>query len=101
SVRIESLVLALLAAAAGIAAGVAGGLGLGALIRGFAGEETFGAVSFSPTWLAAAFLGGILTTVAAAWFPTRAVVRISPLAALRPAEHPTARTRAGLIRIAL
>lgn len=101
SVRVEALVLALLAATTGIVAGIAGGYGIGALVRALAGEENFGSVSFSPVWLAAAFLGGLVTTVAAAWFPTRAVVRVSPLAALRPADQPTTRTRAGRIRIGL
>lgn len=99
SVRLEAFALALLAATLGIVAGVAGGLGIGALVRALAGEESFGAVSFSPTWLVAGFVGGVLTTVAAAWFPTRAVVRVSPLAALRPAEQPTARTRSSVVRI--
>ncbi|MFS0883740.1 FtsX-like permease family protein [Aeromicrobium sp. 179-A 4D2 NHS] len=101
SVRVEAVVLALVAGATGVVAGVAGGLGLGALIRALAGEENFGSVSFSPTWLVAAFVGGVLTTVVAAWFPTRLVVRVSPLAALRPAEQPTGRTGSGRIRLAL
>lgn len=101
SVRVEALVLALFAATTGIIVGIAGGYGIGAIVRAFAGEESFGAVSFSPVWLAAAFAGGLVTTVAAAWFPTRAVVRVSPLAALRPADQPTTRTRAGRIRIGL
>lgn len=101
SVRIEALVLALVASATGVAVGVLTGLGLGALVRSLAGEGSFGAVSFSPWWLAAAFVGGLVTTVVAAWFPTRAVVRVSPLAALRPAEQPTTRTTAGRARLAL
>ncbi|MCD9155059.1 ABC transporter permease [Aeromicrobium duanguangcaii] len=101
SVRVEAFVLALLAATIGVVAGIAGGTGLGALVRSFAGEENFGAVSFSPVWMGAAFVGGLLTTVVAAWFPTRSVLRVSPLAALRPAEQPTARTTSGRVRIAL
>lgn len=101
SVRVEALVLALVSGATGIAVGIGGGLGLGAVIRVVAGEESFGAVSFSTSWLVAAFVGGVVATVVAAWLPTRAAVRVSPLAALRPAEQPTARTTAGRVRLAL
>ncbi|WP_286930388.1 MULTISPECIES: ABC transporter permease [Aeromicrobium] len=101
SVRAEALVLALVAGATGVAAGIVTGQVLGWVIRAFAGEEAFGPVSHSPTWLVAAFVGGVLTTIVAAWLPTRAVVRVSPLAALRPAADPTARTTAGRVRIAV
>ncbi|MBA4607739.1 FtsX-like permease family protein [Aeromicrobium sp. Marseille-Q0843] len=101
SVRAEALVLALVAGATGVVAGIVTGRLLGWLIRAFAGEEAFGPVSHSPTWLVAAFVGGVLTTIVAAWLPTRAVVRVSPLAALRPAADPTARTTAGRVRIAV
>lgn len=99
SVRVEALVLALVAGVTGVVAGVASGFALGALVRAVAGEENFGTVSHSPVWLTAAFVGGIATTVVAAWFPTRAVVRVSPLAALRPAEQPGGRTTSGRVRI--
>ncbi|SKB07801.1 ABC transporter permease [Aeromicrobium choanae] len=100
SVRAEALVLALVAGATGVVAGIVAGRLLGWIIRAFAGDEAFGPVTHSPTWLVAAFVGGVLTTIVAAWLPTRAVVRVSPLAALRPAADPTSRTTAGRVRIA-
>lgn len=101
SVRAEALVLAVVAGVAGVVTGVLAGRGLGVLIRSLAGETTFGAVSHSPVWVAAAFLGGVVATVLAAWWPTRAVVRVSPLTALRPADAPSTHTDAGRVRIAL
>ncbi|WP_313409504.1 ABC transporter permease, partial [Aeromicrobium sp.] len=101
SVRVEAIVLAVVAATTGIIVGLGGGVALTALLRALAGDEVFGAVSFSPVWLTAAFVGGVLTTVVAAWLPTRGVVRVSPLTALRPAEQPNARTTAGRIRLGI
>lgn len=99
SVRVESLLLALVAASVGVLGGTAAGYGITALVRIFAGDR-IGAVELSPTWLAAAFVGGVLTTLAAAWWPTRAVAKLSPLAALRPVSADTARSHAGRVRIA-
>lgn len=101
SVRVEAFVLALAGGVAGVVTGVVLGRGLGWLIRAWAGDTAFGSVSHSPVWLGAAFVGGVLATVIAAWWPTRSVVRVSPLAALRPSDEVTARTSAGRVRIAL
>lgn len=101
SVRVESFALAVVASVLGVAGGAAAGYGITALVRVFAGPERIGAVSLSPAWLVAAFVGGVVVTSVAAWWPTRAVTRVSPLAALRPAETPGARSRAGRIRLGL
>lgn len=101
AVRRESLALAVAASTLGVLGGAAAGHGLAAVVRGFAGADRVGAVSLSPAWIAAAWVGGVATTVGAAWWPTRSVLRVSPLDALRPATAPTARTRGGRVRIAL
>lgn len=99
SVRAEALALALVAGAAGILVGLVAGQALGWSLRALAGEQNFGTVTHSPAWLAAAFVGGVLATVIAAWWPTRAVVRVSPLAALRPAADPSVRSPVGRLRL--
>ncbi|WP_375000723.1 ABC transporter permease [Aeromicrobium sp. CTD01-1L150] len=100
SVRLESLLLALVAATVGIVGGTAAGYGIAAVVRIFA-DDRVGAVELSPAWLAAAFVGGVVTTLVAAWWPTRAVTRVSPLAALRPVSGDTVRGRAARGRVAL
>lgn len=99
SIRVEALVMGVVASLVGLGLGAALGYGGVAALR--AGVDfPLGAVSPSPTWWLAAFVGGVVTTVLAAWFPTRAATRVSPLAALRPEAAPTLRTTAGRFRIA-
>ncbi len=100
SVRTESLLLALVASTVGVVGGAGAGYGLAAGLRVFA-DNSIGAVELSAAWLVPAFVGGVVTTLVAAWWPTRAVLRVSPLAALRPATDVSTRTRAGRARIAL
>src|SRR5690606_1599581 len=63
--------------------------------------DAMGQVSFSPGWVFGAAVIGVLVTVVAAWLPTRAVTRISPLAALRPEAAIGVGTSAGRVRILL
>lgn len=93
SVRIEALVLGVVAAVVGVLGGVATAYVITALV-GLKFDE-LGTVAFRPLWLAAAGVVGVVVTLVAAWFPTRSVTRVSPLAALRPMEATTtARVRA-------
>lgn len=101
SVRAESLALALTASAAGLVGGALLGHLAAWVVRGFAGPERIGAVELSGTWMTAAFVGGVVTTLVAAWWPTRAVVRVTPMAALRPQEPTGVGDRAGRVRIGL
>ncbi|MCR4513350.1 ABC transporter permease [Aeromicrobium sp. 50.2.37] len=100
SVRVESFAVALVASTVGVLAGAGAGYGIVAAVRGVTDDRLLGTVSLSPTWMVAAFVGGIVVTVTAAWLPTRRVVRVSPLAALRPMDADV-RTRAGKGRVAL
>ncbi len=99
SVRAESLVVALVASTLGVLAGA----GVGQLVvwgvRTWTTSGYLGSVSLSPLWVVGAFVGGLVVTVAAAWLPTRRVVRVSPLAALRPLSTEI-RSRAGAWRVA-
>jgi putative ABC transport system permease protein len=52
-------------------------------------------------WLVGGFAVGVLVTMLASWLPTRHVVRVSPLAALRPQAALDGRTAAGQARLAL
>ncbi|GAB3078620.1 FtsX-like permease family protein [Nocardioides zeae] len=100
SVRLEALVVGLLSSATGLLVGAALGFGGVALLRATV-DFPLGTPEPSPVWWGAAFVGGALTTVVAAWVPTRTATRVSPLAALRPEAAPSVRTAAGRVRIAL
>lgn len=99
SVRIEALVLGVVASTFGLALGAGLGYGVVALLR--TNESLpFGTMTPSATWWIAAFVGGTLTTLLAAWVPTRTATRISPLAALRP-DTTSIRSESGRVRLAL
>ncbi len=99
SVRIEAFVLGLVAALVGVVVGVALAAGLARLAA--VQFDVMGPASFEAVWIAGAFVVGVLVTVVAAWLPTRAVTRISPLAALCPTGGVDAKSRAGLLRVLL
>ncbi|WP_110180615.1 FtsX-like permease family protein [Nocardioides solisilvae] len=98
SVRLEALVLGLVASLAGVALGLVGGVAVVALVGVW--FDDIGAVSFGPTWLVGSVLVGTAVTTGAAWLPTRAVTRVAPLAALRPDTGVDVRDAAGRLRVA-
>lgn len=100
SVRLEAFVVGVVASLVGLALGAAVGFGAVSVLRATV-DFPLGAVAPSPLWWAAAFVGGVLTTVVSAWVPTRTATRVPPLAALRPEAAPSLRTTAGRLRIAL
>ena len=101
SVRVEALVLGLAASLLGLVSGAAAGYGLVALARRLAPNAALGDVELSWRWLAGAFLVGMVVTLVASWLPTRRVVAVSPLAALRPDQTVDTGTAAGRVRVAL
>lgn len=84
SVRREAAAVGVLASLAGVLVGVGLGYGLIALINVLAPTTPMGAAGLPVLWLLGAFAVGLVVTMVASWLPTRRVVRVSPLAALRP-----------------
>ena len=87
SIRVEALSLGVAASVLGLLVGTALGHGLVALARSLMPPRTMGTPDPSLLWYAVAFAVGLLVTLVAAWLPTRRVVRVSPLAALRPDDR--------------
>ncbi|TQL67887.1 putative ABC transport system permease protein [Nocardioides albertanoniae] len=100
SVRREALALGVMASLAGLVVGTLLGWGIVAVVSRFAENAPLGEVSYEWPWLVGAAAIGILTTLVASWLPTRRLMRLSPLAALRPQEGFEARG-AGRIRLGL
>lgn len=100
SVRAEALVMGIGASLTGLVLGVGLGHGAVAAVDALAPAARLGAVALSPLWLVGAFVLGVAVTVVAAWLPTRQVVAVRPLEALRPAGSVTPRNAAGRLRIA-
>lgn len=86
SVRREALALGILASLAGLVVGTLLGWGIVAIVSRLAENAPLGDVAYEWPWLVGAALIGILTTLVASWLPTRRLMRLSPLAALRPQE---------------
>ncbi|MBE7324602.1 ABC transporter permease [Nocardioides sp. Y6] len=99
SIRLEALALGVVSSVLGVALGV--GLSVVAAILVGARWEELGQASFRWWWIAAAMVFGVLVSIVAAWLPTRAATRVSPLAALRPLGGFDARSGAGRLRLLL
>ncbi|WP_235854817.1 FtsX-like permease family protein [Nonomuraea aridisoli] len=84
SVRREAAAVGVLASLTGTLVGVGLGYGLIALIDALAPTVPMGAAELPTLWLLGGFAVGLMVTMVASWLPTRRVVRVSPLAALRP-----------------
>lgn len=100
SVRVEALAIGAGSSVIGVIAGFALGHGLVALVTALFPTAPLGTAHVGVWWFAGAFIVGVGVTVVAAWLPTRATTRISPLAALRPTGEGDVRTRAGKLRLA-
>ncbi|MEV4104750.1 FtsX-like permease family protein [Nonomuraea sp. NPDC049649] len=101
SVRREAAVVGVLASLAGTVAGVGLGYGLTALIGALAPTVPMGTADLPTLWLLGGFIVGLVVTMVASWLPARRVVRVSPLAALRPETAVEVHTATGLLRPAL
>lgn len=101
SVRREAAVVGVLAALAGTLVGLGLGYGLIPLVNTFASTSPLGVPAIPALWVVGGFGVGVLVTLVASWLPTRRVVRVSPLAALRPQAAVDVRTATGRGRLAL
>ncbi|MER6170072.1 FtsX-like permease family protein [Streptosporangium sp. NPDC001681] len=101
SVRREAAVVGVLASLAGTLVGIGLGYGLIALISALAPTVPMGAAELPTLWLLGGFAVGLAVTMVASWLPTRRVVRVSPLAALRPDAAVDIPMATGLVRLAL
>src|SRR5690606_6547397 len=101
AVRSEAAVVGVLASLAGTVAGVGLGYGLTALIGALAPTVPMGTADLPTLWLLGGFIVGLVVTMVASWLPARRVVRVSPLAALRPETAVEVHTATGLLRPAL
>ncbi|MFI2366260.1 ABC transporter permease [Promicromonospora sp. NPDC019610] len=102
SVRREAAVVGALASLVGVAAGAGLGYGLIALVDALTRQSPLTAPAQIPGWwLLGGFAVGLVVTAVASWLPTRRVVRISPLAALRPDGAVDVRSGAGAVRVSL
>ncbi|NUT44783.1 MAG: FtsX-like permease family protein [Thermoactinospora sp.] len=101
AVRREAVAVGVLASLVGVVVGTGAGYGLLALINTLAPTVTMGTASLPVPWLAGGFVTGVVVTVVAAWSPARRVVRVSPLAALRPEAEAGGHAASGPARLVL
>lgn len=101
SVRREASAVGVLASLTGTLVGIGLGYGLLPLINTLAPTTPMAAPALPVPWLLGGFTVGLLATMVASWLPTRHVVRVSPLAALRPQAAVDVHTATGRLRLAL
>ena len=101
SVRAEAAAVGVLASLTGALAGVGLGHGLIAAINVVAHPAPMGAPGLPALWLLGGFAAGLVTTLVASWLPTRRVVRVAPLVALRPDPAVDMHTASGRARVRL
>ncbi len=83
SVLFEAVVLGLVGATIGLGLGVLLAMGIRALFATFGLDLSGQSLIFAPRTVVAAYLVGVVVTVAAAYIPARRSARIAPVAALR------------------
>ncbi|MDM4790295.1 ABC transporter permease [Pseudomonas aeruginosa] len=101
SVRQEATAVGVLASLVGLSIGVGFGYGAIVLVNAFSPRAPIRAPDLPLLWILGAFLVGVVVTVAASWLPTRNVVKVSPLVALRPDHATNIHTSRGRLTLAL
>lgn len=101
SVRREAAAVGALASVAGALVGTALGYGLLPLVDALSPTTPLGVPAPPVPWLLGGVAVGTVVAVVASWLPTRQVVRVSPLEALRPPAAIDGRTAAGRLRLGL
>ncbi|MDM7831783.1 ABC transporter permease [Cellulomonas edaphi] len=102
SVLVEAGIVGLGASAVGVLSGAAlGQITLWALDGTSAGPKLPSTIALSAVTVLLPLVVGTLVTLASCLVPARAATRVSPVAALRPVEAPSVRSRAGTVRLTL
>ncbi|MCC2312890.1 ABC transporter permease [Cellulomonas xiejunii] len=102
SVLLEACILGVVAGVAGVLTGLGLAQGmLSVLSRVQTGVPLPPAVQPTLRNILVPVLVAVVVTVGAALLPARAATRVSPVAALRPADAPTVRARPGRVRLVL
>jgi len=102
SVRLEALLLGVAASVTGIVSGIALAQGALSILGRVVSDVPLPAtVEVGPAVVLVPFVAGVLVTLLAATVPARAAGRVSPLAAMRPADAPSVRSRGSRRRLVL
>ena len=99
SVLIEALLIGIAASVLGVLLAVGLLYGLIAILHAAVPSMSYATVAMNAMGIVVPLLVGIIMTVVAASLPARRAMKLAPLAALRPFESATAKTRAGKARI--
>ncbi|HEX8008307.1 MAG TPA: ABC transporter permease [Trebonia sp.] len=98
---LESLIVGLVASAAGIVAGLGLGWGMQRLFAGFGASIPSGPIVLAPSTVAISMATGTVVTVAAAVLPARSATRVAPVAALGSQHEQPDSARIGWLRAAV
>ncbi|HLK01307.1 MAG TPA: FtsX-like permease family protein [Streptosporangiaceae bacterium] len=98
---LESLIVGLIASAAGVVAGLGLGWGLQRLFVGFGATIPSGPLVLTPLTVAIGMVTGVAATVAASVLPARSATRVAPIAALGSQHEQPDSARIGWIRAAV
>jgi putative ABC transport system permease protein len=98
---LESLIVGLIASAAGVVAGLGLGWGLQRLFAGFGATIPSGPLVLSPSTVAIAMTTGTAATLVAAVLPARSATRVAPVAALGSQHEQPDSARTGWLRVAV
>lgn len=98
---LESLIVGLLASAAGVVAGVGLGWGLERVFAAFGASIPSGPVVLTPATVLISMAAGIVVTLAASVVPARSATRVAPVSALGRQHDQPASARIGWLRVAV
>ncbi len=99
SVLLEATAIGVLGSLAGVGFGLVLALGIKALFAAFGADLPATGLVLTPTMVVIGFVVGIVSTVGAAYLPARKASRVPPIAALRDAALPPARTTMARIAV--
>ncbi len=98
---LESLIVGLLASAAGVVAGLGLGWGLQRLFAGFGASIPSGSLVLQPSTVIISMAAGLAVTLVAAVIPARSATRVAPVAALGSQQEQPVSGRIGWLRTAV